>query len=770
MSLCTTCQLALPDFSSISQMVVLKDNPSFITKELSVPWTWKKGRSTTEQSEYFRSTRGRRRMHSSWESLVASLDVNCPICWKMWREIRSSPIALPRDEPIEDFRAEIASVRYNTNDGEYNMTVLVNCTGRHLSRFLFGIWKTTQKTFEQTESEAPIATTHTPQSAANVANQWLQVCDADHPLCMERASAPPSAKMPLRLLELGSSDSTTWQIVETCQVRVPYVTLSHRWSENTPSLLEDNYQDYCTPQPDSILPQRYIDVVSICRAIPIRHIWIDSLCIVQNDDGSDFRHEAPLMMDFYRYSFLTLMICWNVSNSTVFRNCSPRSISRPKPVSYCQPAYERDSEEVAIPQKTYAFVEPRNITEYRTDIINAPINKRAWVVQERCLSKRILCLGNDQLWWECGGGPVGSFVANETCPQSGFSWRDRETLQTLSSKDSTLSWSLILERYTRCQLTYEQDRFIGISGLAKTFANLTGRTYFAGIWLETWMHGLLWESDEARHRVDRKKSVLAKPQTMTAPSWSWLSYSGSVLIGTPDWSSDQALNLSTKSPSSFKSDYYQPLAFLVQSTLTPLDTDPFTSFERALLRIRCLLIPVEFSESTDIEKLADFCWQDYNPEHSTTFDSAGLDFMRLQSCEALSNRVHFRVRFSRVPDHSSSLFLLPLYLQKGNYFPELGEDPEEMQAGGLVLQDSYNNGDREFIRVGMWKESLSYAPQLGPMIINTIVAQGIGKTSSVENITEDERIFGSKLYTYAFYHSSLEVNFSMQYEGGDEVT
>ncbi|VZH91355.1 unnamed protein product [Fusarium fujikuroi] len=414
------------------------------------------------------------------------------------------------------------------------------------------------------------------------------------------------------------------------------------------------------------------------------------------------------------------MICWDVSNSTVFRNCSPRSISRPKPVSYCQPAYERDSKEVAIPQKTYAFVEPRNITEYRTDIINAPINKRAWVVQERCLSRRILCLGNDQLWWECGGGPVGSFVANETCPRSGFSWRDRETLQTLSNNDSSLSWGLILEKYTRCQLTYEQDRFIGISGLAKTFASLTGRTYFAGIWVETWMHGLLWESDEARHGVDRKKSVLAKPQTMTAPSWSWLSYSGSVLIGTPEWNSDQALNLSTKSPSSFKSDYCQPLAFLVQSTLTPLDTDPFTSFERALLRVRCLLIPVEFSESTDIEKLADFCWQDHNP--------------------------------------------------KGNCFPEVGEDPEEMQAGGLVLQESYNDGDREFIRVGMWKESLSYAPQLGPMIINTIVTQGIGKTSSVENITEDERIFGSKLYAYAFYHSSLEVNFPMQYEGGDEVT
>ncbi|KAG5813316.1 hypothetical protein H9Q74_004012 [Fusarium xylarioides] len=465
------------------------------------------------------------------------------------------------------------------------------------------------------------------------------------------------------------------------------------------------------------------------------------------------------------------MICWDVSNATVFRHCRPRSVSRPKSKSYCHPAYESACKKTAIPQETYAFVEPRNITEYRSDIINAPINKRAWVLQERCLSRRILCLGNDQLWWECGGGPLGSYVTNEVCPQNGFPYRDRETLQTLSSDNSTLSWSLMLAQYTKCQLTYEPDRFIGISGLAKTFASLTGRTYFAGIWLETWMQGVLWESDKARHGVDRKKSVLAKPQTMIAPSWSWLSYSGSVAAGPLEWRNEQALNLSTTDPSSFKSHCYQPLAFLVQSILTPLDTDHFMSFEQALLRIRCLLIPVEFSESTDIENLADFCWQDHNPEHSITFDSAGLDCMRLQSCDALSQRVQFRVRFSKVPDPSSSLFLLPLYLQKEDCDPELGEDPEAIQAGGLVLQESFDNGDREFIRVGMWKESLSYTSQLGPMISNTIVTQGIGKSSSGddESITEAERIFGSNLFEYALHYSSSEVNFPIHYETGDEV-
>ncbi|KAF5533879.1 hypothetical protein FPHYL_13546 [Fusarium phyllophilum] len=368
------------------------------------------------------------------------------------------------------------------------------------------------------------------------------------------------------------------------------------------------------------------------------------------------------------------MICWDVSNASVFRNWRPRSISRPKPKSYCHPAYEPGCKKTAIPQETYAFVEPRNITEYRTDIINAPINKRA---------------------------------------------------------------------------------FIGISGLAKTFASLTGRTYFAGIWLETWMQGVLWESDK----------------TMIAPSWSWLSYSGSVVAGPLEWRNEQALNLSTTDPSSFKSDDYQPLAFLVQSILTPLDTDPFTSFEQALLKIRCLLIPVEFSESTDVENLADFCWQDHNPEHSITFDSAGLDCMRVQSCDALSQRVQFRVRFSKIPDPSSSLFLLPLYLQKENCYLELGEDPEAIQAGGLVLQESFDNGDREFIRVGMWKESLSYASQLGPMISNTIVTQAIGKSSSGddESITEAERIFGSNLFEYALHCSSSEVNFPIHYETDDEV-
>jgi hypothetical protein len=426
---------------------------------------------------------------------------------------------------------------------------------------------------------------------------------------MKRVSSSPDAKMPRRLLDLGDKDCTTWRIFETQQIKVPYITLSHRWSKDTPVLLEENFHDYCNPQPDSLFPRNYRDVVSICRAIPIRYIWIDSLCIVQDDDGSDFQHEAPLMMDFYRYSFLTIMICWEVSDATVFRKCRPRSIARPKPPSYCQPIDGEDDQ--GSPSKAdYVFVEPQNFTDYRTDVVRAPINRRAWVLQERCLSRRILCLGSDQLWWECEGISVESRVSSEASPWGDSQSHDRGTLHSLADDDVAYSWGWVLERYTSCELTYEQDRFIAISGLAGVRANLSGDTYFAGIWLESWMQGLLWEPEIPRYEVDLKKSILLKTQTMIIPSWSWLSFSGSVLEAAS--MCDQGPKISLTDPNSFESHIFQPLALLSESILSPPDANPFTSFDQAILRIRCFLIPVEFEGTVDIKNATYLFWQDHN--------------------------------------------------------------------------------------------------------------------------------------------------------------
>ncbi|KAF5557009.1 hypothetical protein FNAPI_5586 [Fusarium napiforme] len=756
MSLCKICLTAVPDFPRI---VVSSESSYETTGPLSAIRKWKKQTHPDRPLELSWTTRGESPMHLSWDAFLISLDADCPICWKIWRTIRSSAAASPFDEHIHEFRASLTLATYKPEGGQYLMGIWVTGKGIGRTQFQFRIWKTTREIFEQAEREAPIPTQHTPQSAALVTNRWLGICDTEHSLCMKRISSSPDAKMPKRLLDLGGKDSTTWSIFETQQAKVPYVTLSHRWSENTPALLKENYQDYCNPQPDSSFPHDYRDVVSICRAIPIRYIWIDSLCIIQDDDGSDFRHEAPLMMDFYRYSFLTIMICWEVSNATVFRKCRPRSIARPKPPSYCQPTDEADDQQ--SPSKAdHAFVEPQSLTDYRTDVIRSPINRRAWVLQERCLSRRILCLGSDQLWWECEGSSVASRVTSEASPWGDPQSHDRGTLHSLADNDIGYSWGWVVERYTNCELTYEQDRFIAISGLAGVRAKLSGDTYFAGIWLESWMQGLLWQPELPRHRVDRKKSILVKAQTMILPSWSWLSFSGSVLEGAS--MCDQGPRISRSDPNSFESDIFRPLALLSESVLTPPDADPFTSFEQAILRIRCLLIPVQFEGTVDIKNATYLYWKDHNQDHDIELCSVGLDCLRLLSCEAQQQHATFRFQFSRIPDDSLRHFLIPLYLRRDNSIMPIKPSGEDVEAFGLIVEETFNdNGEREFIRVGMWREDYRYSSQLGPMISNTIITQRIGEASQeheVDDRTDVERTFEMKLREYALEHASSDID------------
>jgi len=66
---------------------------------------------------------------------------------------------------------------------------------------------------------------------------------------------------------------------------VKFTTLSHRWS-NEPHLttktenLPNHYLRICT----SDLCQTFQDAIFVTRALGIRYLWIDALCIIQGDD------------------------------------------------------------------------------------------------------------------------------------------------------------------------------------------------------------------------------------------------------------------------------------------------------------------------------------------------------------------------------------------------------------------------------------------------------------------------------------------------------
>ncbi|RGP64289.1 hypothetical protein FSPOR_8109 [Fusarium sporotrichioides] len=543
--------------------------------------------------------------------------------------------------------------------------------------------------------------------------------------------------MPTRLLDLGDSNSDTWRIHQRPS-HVPYVALSHRWSHETPTLLTRNYHNYSDCQPDNVLPQNYQDILSICRAMGVRYLWIDSLCIIQDDGGFEFRQEAPLMMDIYQYAFLTLTICWGFPGLGIFRKCRPRSIPRHKPVA------SYDQQDSVSQTDEYVFVEHRDASDLKVDVDHAPLNNRAWVLQERCLSRRLLYLGNEQVYWECNGCTGSEVSPDVHCPAYERTETGRQSMVDLTGPYRDTHWSWVLSKYTGYDLTFEQDRLIAIAGLAKLIASKTGDSYLAGIWLESWMQDLLWEpATGCDSRLRPEVSSDSTMQRVSRPSWSWLAFPGSVMSGRMI---GKGPKISLKDPNSFESKELRPLALLSQTIITPAESDPFTSFDRAVLKIRGLLLPVRFAGTPHNEGQP---WY-FRHEHEVTSPAAGLDCIQLRVCNPYDD-MHPAIRFcfSKKVAFSSQYFLLPLY--QYHWGRDL-DDPvsKATLVYGLVIQEILINGAREFLRIGTWHEDYRYPSQFSPAIINTIVERGVGNMSALRNesLTANERIFDSKLGKY----------------------
>src|SRR5262249_16163778 len=127
-----------------------------------------------------------------------------------------------------------------------------------------------------------------------------------------------------------------------------------------------------------------------------------------------------------------------------------------------------------------------------------PLSRRAWTLQERILSHRILHYGTDQMYWECqeyllpeDGAyfPTAFPGLNALLLNSDLSYGDGwlaggSRLTPSSHKYGRWRdrWLKLIEIFSERNLTREYDKLPALSGLARSFAAHTGDTYCAGIW------------------------------------------------------------------------------------------------------------------------------------------------------------------------------------------------------------------------------------------------------------------------------------------------
>jgi hypothetical protein len=118
-----------------------------------------------------------------------------------------------------------------------------------------------------------------------------------------------------------------------------------------------------------------------------------------------------------------------------------------------------------------------------------------------------------------------------------------------------------MHTYSHLKLTYQSDKLPALSGLALFLGQRHRREYYAGLFSGLIAEGLLWRPDQAQG--------LKRPQQYIAPSWSWLSLNGPIVLSVPESPAD------SWDPKQL--DPWKSMLENIQIHLTPKGKDPYGS-------------------------------------------------------------------------------------------------------------------------------------------------------------------------------------------------
>ncbi|KAE9369764.1 hypothetical protein N431DRAFT_469651 [Stipitochalara longipes BDJ] len=161
--------------------------------------------------------------------------------------------------------------------------------------------------------------------------------------------------------------------------------------------------------------------------------------------------------------------------------------------------------------------------------MNSPLISRAWVVQERILSPRVIHFGTGQLGWECQeqehceiypkGFPPSIYTLSLKNLDPANHHEDQSNIERRG--DLSKIWSRIVRDYSKRNLTVESDKEAAISAIAARISRLRGNdTLVAGLWGRDLLKELCWQAGD----------FVVPPKSSRAPSWSWLSVEGCINV------------------------------------------------------------------------------------------------------------------------------------------------------------------------------------------------------------------------------------------------
>lgn len=301
---------------------------------------------------------------------------------------------------------------------------------------------------------------------------------------------------------------------------------------------------------------------------------------------------------------------------------------------------------------------------------DCPLASRAWALQERLLSRRVLHFGKEQMYFECKQGFMSESGLLTT---SHFSSLD---LSQMPNQESVYEYwhKLLFHQYGHLLLTKSSDRLPALAGLASLFSKRLGDDYLAGLWKTPLVKSLFWNVHGAR-----------TISSYRAPSWSWAS-----LDGRP------AISLS------FRVETLKEFAHLIDYYVELKGKNPFGEVKSGWIKLQAPLLPLYLTgrrvanpEGKFISESPLVRIQDGTDEYEARFD---VENFVESTCEDGSKRISF----------PESIKMFALILEKGRLWDQdpkyyciivspIQEESLTMRRLGRLEIEAQKLGEREYL-------------------------------------------------------------------------
>lgn len=318
-------------------------------------------------------------------------------------------------------------------------------------------------------------------------SRWVDDCVRTHSFCA--AYNAPDDFVPKRLIKL---DGNARLVSPVAPVR--YAALSYCWGlHKQPSTVKSNVAACYNSMDISNFPNALRDAILMTRKLGISFVWIDSICIVQ-DDENDWATEAARMADVYSNAHVVLAATRASGVSEGF-------------LQSCTPSYNLS---LHIDRKRSLEVQARRLWYHQDYYIaenlgNFPLSKRGWVLQERLLATRTVHFLPDELVFECKSRIICECGIARHPTNSTMTWPptygDAEKIPLASDVGFGRAWVSVVRSYSRLHLTYQSDLLPALSGIAQRTLSLRPGMYIAGIGYSPSSWQSLAGVDYDRHNV-----------------------------------------------------------------------------------------------------------------------------------------------------------------------------------------------------------------------------------------------------------------------------